>query len=614
MATQGCFKDNESFKKLNAIPVRTTIETAFYGNNVVEVPDLKTAYELARKSPGTVELDGMPVYRPLEQGLPKGANVLLFNDGTVVGRFAGARKIVGYPDVDIAKLSTVVREAVYNTRYRTLYRASAIVGLEEDFMARAHLLLPQGFENNLYSWLFNFQVINEEYRKRYAKSRPLENDGDIFVFADPEFTHPDFPMGLAFFSPEQNCAAVLGMRYFGELKKGTLTLAWGIGARNGYASCHAGIKRYGLKKGGRKFVLAVFGLSGSGKSTITHSRHSGQYDITVLHDDAFVVNIKEKYAIALEPAYFDKVQDYPMGCEDNKYLVTMQNCGVTVDKKGHKIAVTEDIRNGNGRAMKSKFWSPNRIDRIDEPLNAICWLMKDPTLPPVLKLTGPSLASVMGATLATKRTTAERLAPGVDPNALVIESYANPFRTYPLEMDYTRFRDLIADGVDCYILNTGDFMGQKVQPKHTLGALEAIVEGRAKFVPFGKVHGIEMMPFDDFKVDFGNAAYLQQLYERFIDRVKFIASRETDKGGMDKLPADALNALKIAAKDLEGMGAKPLPPSPEEKMVAATRTVVAKSKQVAEESKKIAQKATRIAKAAMDAVQEEVSRERKKRK
>ena len=41
--------------------------------------------------------------------------------------------------------------------------------------------------------------------------------------------------------------------------------------------------------------------------------------------------------------------------------------------------------------------------------------MKDPTIPPIVKIKGASLASVMGATLATKRSSAERLAPGVDP-------------------------------------------------------------------------------------------------------------------------------------------------------------------------------------------------------
>ena len=549
MATIGHY-DPENFKKMHQTPIRTTVESLFYGNNVKKVPDLKAAYELAKASPGTVELTGMPVYKPEEQGLPAGANVLLLNDGAFYGRTAAARRIIGYPNVKPEEMATIVREAIYNMRYRTLYTADAYIGLEEDFMVAAHLVVPQGFENNLYSWMFNFQYVNEKYKEMYNRSRQIsDTDGDIFIFADPDWTHPDYPLGLAFFTPKENCAVVLGLRYFGELKKGTLTLAWGIGARNGYASCHGGLKRYATKSD-RKFVLAAFGLSGSGKSTITHATHGGKYDITVLHDDAFVVNVKDKYAIALEPAYFDKVQDYPIGCPDNKFLVTMQNCGVTRLTDGALIAVTEDVRNGNGRAMKSKFWSPNRIDRIDEPLNAIFWLMRDPTIPPVLKLTGPELGSVLGATLATKRTSAERLAPGVDPNALVCEPYANPFRTYPLDMDYTRFKQLLADGVDCYILNTGDFMGTKVKPAHTLGILEAIVEGTAEWEPFGNFTGMQILPMDDFKIDVNDKAYREQLHARFKDRLNFVKSRDTELGGLDKLPPDAHKAIELATEEI----------------------------------------------------------------
>jgi len=43
-----------------------------------------------RKAHGSIELTGMPVYEPEKQGLPEGANVLLFNDGAVVGRCAAA--------------------------------------------------------------------------------------------------------------------------------------------------------------------------------------------------------------------------------------------------------------------------------------------------------------------------------------------------------------------------------------------------------------------------------------------------------------------------------------------------------------------------------------------
>ena len=552
MATQGHFVDLESFKRLNATPIRTTIETAFYGNNVSPVKDLKEAYGLAKNSPGTVELTGMPVHRPAELGLPEDANVLLFNDGAIFGRCAAARRIVGHPGVSVPELATLLREAIHNARFRRFYSAQAIIGLEEDFMVKANLMVPEGFENNLYSWMLNFQYLNEEYAERYKNSRELPNDGDLYVYADPYWSHPDYPLGLAFFSPEQNCAAILGMRYFGEFKKGTLTLAWGAAARNGYASCHGGLKRYELKDGsGKKYVLAVFGLSGSGKSTITHAKHKDKYNVTVLHDDAVIINVKKKYAIALEPAYFDKMQDYPIGCPDNKYLLSLQNCGVTRNAEGKLMVVSEDIRNGNGRAVKSRFWTPNRIDRIDEPLNAICWLMKDPTLPPVVRLTGPSLASAMGSTLATKRTSAERLAPGVDPDALVIESYANPFRTYPLAMDYIRFRTLFEDGVGCYILNTGSFMDKKVEKNTTLSILEEIIEGRAVWKSFGNIPGMEYLAIPGFEPDFNNWSYKQQFVNRMNDRLQFIKSRETEKGGMDSLPPDALHAVETVIEAIK---------------------------------------------------------------
>jgi len=41
---------------------------------------------------------------------------------------------------------------------------------------------------------------------------------------------------------KHNVMVNLGMRYFGERKKGTLTMAWTSGIRIGMAACHGGIK------------------------------------------------------------------------------------------------------------------------------------------------------------------------------------------------------------------------------------------------------------------------------------------------------------------------------------------------------------------------------------
>jgi phosphoenolpyruvate carboxykinase (ATP) len=551
MATKRSYRWKE-ISKTNPIfsQIRTTIETPFYGNNVVEVNSIKEAYKLAADSPGTIVTD-IPVFEPEKLGLDSDSKVLLFNDGAVKGRCAAARRILGEPNVDQEEYATKIREAVYGTRYTTMYHAQAYVGLDKDFMVKAHLLIPEGHENIMYSWLLNFQYLNEEFFNLYADSKVIEGEGDIYIFSDPDWENADHPLGLTFFDPTHNCAALLGMRYFGEHKKGTLTLAWGTANRNGYAACHGGQKRYNLSNG-EKFVAGVFGLSGSGKSTITHAKHNDKYDITVLHDDAFIISTENGSSVALEPSYFDKTQDYPMADDDNKYLLTVQNNGVTIDEDGKIVLVTEDMRNGNGRAVKSKLWSPNRENKFAEPVNAIFWLMKDPTLPPIIKLSGSALASVMGATLATKRTSAERLAEGVDPNALVVEPYANPFRTYPLVDDYTKFKKLFDDNnVDCYILNTGFFMDKKVTPAVTLGSLEAVVEKTATFKTWGSFSDIEIMEVEGFVPDMNDASYVAQLKARMNDRVEYVKSRDTEKGGFDKLPAEALEALQKVVNELK---------------------------------------------------------------
>ena len=563
MSTKAYYPINEIGKgKPGFATTRSIIEAPFYGNNVIKVNTLREAYELAKNSPGTIVTD-MPVYRGEEFGLDKDAKVLLFNDGAITGRYATARRIAGEPGVNCAALDKVVMDAVYETRWKTMYHAEVYAGLDPEYMVKAHLLIPEGEENILYNWMLNFQYMSDQYVNMYKASKPV-GDGkepDIYIFSDPQWNGSDRPgvdlsclsdpKCLCYFNTEQNCAAILGMRYFGEHKKGTLTMVWALANRNGYASCHGGQKEYTLSDGS-KYVASVFGLSGSGKSTITHAKHGGKYGVTVLHDDAFIINTDTCSSVAIEPTYFDKTQDYPTGCEDNKYLLTAQNCSCTLDEDGKIQLVTEDIRNGNGRAIKSKLWSPNRVDKIESPVNAIFWIMKDPTIPPVVKLKGASLASVMGATLATKRSSAERLAPGADPNALVVVPYANPFRTYPLANDYEKFKKLVEEkNVDCYIINTGDFMGKKVQPKDTLGILEAIVDKKAEFKQWGPFTDIDIFEWEGFVPDLNDPAYAEQLMARMQDRVKFVSNMSVAKEGYDKLPDDALEAIQKVVDQLK---------------------------------------------------------------
>ncbi len=526
-------KENEDLSSLKAI-----IETAFYGNNVHKVNSVKEAYELALEQPHTIVLD-QEVAHAEDLGLPEDAKVLVDNGSSIVGRTARARRIFGKdPEAD-PKLLKVVMDAIYNASKRPFLEGEAIIGLDEDFMVRAHLMVPEDQANNLYSWLINFQILDEEYKEKYKNSTEYD-ENDVYILSDPTWRHPDYPDGLTYFDTKRNVAIILGLQYFGELKKGTLTLGWGTAARQGYAVAHGGLKRF-VRDNDESHVTAFFGLSGSGKSTLTHAKHDNKYDIRVLHDDAFIIDQEDGSSIALEPSYFDKTNDYPTGHPEQDYFVTVQNVGVTLDKEGNRVLVTEDIRNGNGRTVKSRYSTPDRVDKVEEPIDAIYWIMKDETMPPMMRVKDPTLASAMGCTLVTKRSSAENVK---NVGEVVVEPYANPFRVYPLVDDYEAYKALFEKGVDCYIINTGSFMGKDIPPHVTLGSIENNVENKNGFKPFDNIEELEYLPIDGYEVPFEDLDYRKKLKENMEVRVNALKDTLAKAEAPNDLPSEIAASIQ----------------------------------------------------------------------
>lgn len=525
---------NEHLSSLKAM-----VETAFYGNNVEKISSVKEAYELALEQPHTIVLD-KEVAHAEELGLPEGAKILVDNGSSIVGRTARARRIFGKDSDADPKLLKVVMDAIYKASKRPFLEGEAIIGLDEDFMVRAHLMVPEDQANNLYSWLINFQIFDEDYKKRYENSTEYD-ENDVFILADPTWEHEDYPDGLTYFDTDRNVAIILGLQYFGELKKGTLTLGWGTAARQGYAVAHGGLKQF-IRDDKESYVSAFFGLSGSGKSTLTHAKHDDKYEIQVLHDDAFIIDQDDGSSIALEPSYFDKTNDYPTGHPEQDYFVTVQNVGVTLDTDGDRVLVTEDIRNGNGRTVKSRYSTPDRVDKIKEPIDSIYWIMKDETMPPIMRVKDPVVASAMGATLVTKRSSAENVK---NVGEVVVEPYANPFRVYPLVDDYEAYKSLFKNkGVECYIINTGSFMGKDIPPHVTLGSIENNVESKDGFVAFDNIEEFEYLPIEGYEVPFDDLDYRKKLKENMKVRVNAITDTLAKTEAPNDLPVEIAESLQ----------------------------------------------------------------------
>lgn len=431
---------------------RAIIESSFHANSVRKTT-MKELYALALKQP-EVMATSHPLYGPQQFGLPKDAKVLVSNDGGIVGRTARARRLVREMGRERDKYARLLGEAVYQFNRREGLWLEAIVGLHSDFMIKAHLLSPRTDAKNMMDWGLNFTPWMKPWDQIYRKSRKLE-EPDILVFADPEWSNAEFPNGLVIIDEEQNCIAILGLRYFGERKKGTLTLAWTIGVRHNMVACHGGIKKIGNHP-----PVAVFGLSGSGKSSITNSHdHAGTLrkseKVTVVHDDAFLIDLERDFSVAIEPSLFDKTDAVIFQDPIIKYFYSAQNVGVTESPNGSRLIVCEDIRNDNGRCVKSRdmFRHANHCGRPGD----LIWLQKDPSIPPLCKISDVGLAVAMGASLSTMRAKGVENVPKEELEKLVIEPFANPFRVHPLMVDCEQFLKLFKLGTNCYIMNTHAF-------------------------------------------------------------------------------------------------------------------------------------------------------------
>ncbi|TVM33089.1 phosphoenolpyruvate carboxykinase (ATP) [Oceanidesulfovibrio marinus] len=451
-------------------PTRAMAETLACDPRVRTV-SAADAYELARRQKDVIETD-MPIYPPAAKrlGLPGGATVLDNVHGRIVGRTAQARRFFNrMPGAEKRKVLGDVREALVGLRERPCIKAHAIVGLDSEMMIKATIVASEDDAINVFNWLVNFTPY-EELAQEYEASAVLPVP-DIIVVGDNRWTirdpyyHDEGGAQLALVDEEANVMFNFGMRYFGERKKGTLTLAWTSGMRLGWAACHGGIKEFDFSgcanqhKSIGKRSIAFFGLSGTGKSSHTNAADNDGtlpegVNKVVLHDDAFQIDREARVCRVWEPTLFDKTDSRPLGHPDWEYCISVMNHGV-INVEGKVLPLGQDLRNPNGRALFDRDLLGKYVNRCRFP-DLVCWLTKDTTLPPILRFDNHELAVAMGASLMTRRNHAENVSEE-ELKKLVFIPFANPFRVYPLWKDVAAFLDVMEHGAQCFCFNSVGF-------------------------------------------------------------------------------------------------------------------------------------------------------------
>ena len=574
MASQCSAEYYSNLKEMS--PIRAIAETLINSDKVrkVTLPEL---YKLSKRQPGVSETD-LIMYPDFakKHGLPEGTKVLNDCHGKIIGRTAKARRFYNrLNESQKAKVEGDFREAVYQMQSYPLIRAEAIIGLDSDLMIKAHFIAPETDASNMYNWLLNFAPY-EQYAEQYEKSTVLPILEIILVAFnewtcdDPFYNNVGAPQ-LALVDEVHNVNICLGMRYFGERKKNTLTLAWTSGMKLGMAACHAGIKEIDFNTcedskyhALGKRSIAFYGLSGTGKSSHTNSADNGGtmpkgLSKVVLHDDAFQIDLKEKVCRVWEPTLFDKTDSREVGHPDWKYCLSLMNhLQLNIGNKNWPVGL--DIRNSNGRALLDRDLLGKHVNRCSFP-KALIWLMKDSVLPPAIKILDRYLAISLGAALMTQRNRAENVTEE-ELKKLVFEPFANPFRVYELYKDVEAFLNVMDSGAEIYSFNSkgywkaSDEVLEKIPLQTSLTLQTAILTDQLEWEEWKTVPGT-MIPtqasIDKLVPDYyekynpylrQNAEdYIAMLTDRFQQRIDFL--KESDVKEKPELLENLVNSLRV---------------------------------------------------------------------
>jgi phosphoenolpyruvate carboxykinase (ATP) len=557
-------------------PLRSIAQTLCLDKRVRKVTAAE-AYELAKRQHDVMDTD-LPIYPPAAKrlGLPDGATVLNNCHGRIVGRTAMARRFYSRMEaVERRKVESDLREAVYAMQHYPLIKAEAILGLDTDLMIKATLVATEDDAVNVFNWLGNFTPY-EELAEAYEKSPKLPIPDILIVgfnhwtSTDPYYHNAGGPQ-LALVDENANVIFNLGMRYFGERKKGTLTLAWTSGMRLGLAACHGGIKEIDFTgcaepeaKAMGKRSIAFFGLSGTGKSSHTNSHDNGGtlpagFSKVVLHDDAFQIDCENKVCRVWEPTLFDKTDSRPTGHPDWRYMISTMNLGLT-EADGKVLPLGQDVRNPNGRALIDRDLLGAYVNRCSFP-DLMVWLMKDTCLPPVVRFADSHLAVAMGASLMTRRNLAENVSEE-ELKKLVFEPFANPFRVYELWKDVEAFLQVFKAGAVGYSFNsigfwkTSDRELQKIPLQSSLTLQTSLLLNRLEWEDWDLLPGAQLpkaesiekfLPgyaalYDPKRVE-NRDRYVETLKDRFHQRRVYL--QNSDLHNRPELLMRLVNALMV---------------------------------------------------------------------
>ncbi|BAA78942.2 phosphoenolpyruvate carboxykinase [ATP] [Aeropyrum pernix K1] len=273
-----------------------------------------------------------------------------------------------------------------------------------------------------------------------------------------------------------NSTLVLGSDYYGELKMSFLRLAMNE-ARDRHlgVGLHAASKLYRVRVEGsmREVGVLVFGLSGTGKTTLTvedHGLREPEY-VRVMQDDIVILDWRG-VAHGTEMNLYPKTDSVP---ELKKLEPAVLHPDAVLENVVVKSDGTPDFTDlsltRNARALAIREAIPIASGSVDlMGTNVLVFLTRRPEMPPLARLTSPYQAVAYFMLGESFRTSAE----AGKPEPVRVPGF-DPFMLEPKWRSAYSLLDLIKSlNMNVYVMNTGHAKDRKIPPelsKHLLLSL-----------------------------------------------------------------------------------------------------------------------------------------------
>ncbi len=350
-------------------------------------------------------------------------------------------------------------------------------------------------------------------------------------------TIPEYPERKILVFPNECTEIILGSDYYGETKMAALRLAM-CRAREKHArlGLHAGSKAYNLMYDGtlkREGVL-IFGLSGTGKTTLTCATHdlkSPEF-VEIVQDDINFIDSSFN-AFGSERNFYvktDSITSQPL------LLAAVKEEGAILENVYVSPNGEVDFDNlsvsTNGRAVLPRDHIPYRAPSYSVgKVNVIFFNTRRDDIPPILKVDSVEKAAAIFGLGESTITSAD------DPSKVgqpVRTVGFNPFIIFDPAKEINTFRDFLKEkNVRAFVINTGWVGGRdglKIKPADTFAFVEKALRNEIEFK-------------EDPDVGFAVPVFAEDLDVKKFDPLNFYSKEEYTRH-MHQLREERKEALK----------------------------------------------------------------------